>query len=89
MFKHTTIFTKSMFSRKPKRKSDRTNNCNDTENSTCSGSSSNTSITSNSYIANSDNVHGKKSKMFTITGDHSPLWTTLTHAQTITEFVES
>lgn len=33
--------------------------------------------------------NGKRRKLFTISGDSSPLWTTLTHAQTITEFTES
>lgn len=81
-----------MFSRKTRRKSDRRNRNIDTENSNLnSGSSSNTSTTSNSQVVDTDDVHGKKSKskMFTITGDRSPLWTTLTHAQTITEFAES
>lgn len=31
----------------------------------------------------------KRRKPFAISGDRSPLWTTLTHAQTITEFIES
>lgn len=33
--------------------------------------------------------NGKRRKLFTISGDSSPLWTTLTHAQTITELTES
>lgn len=79
-----------MFSRKTKRKSDRTNRNSDTDNSKVnSGSSSNTSTTSNSQLVEPDELQGKKMKMFTISGDRSPLWTTLTHAQTITEFVES
>lgn len=87
MFVQTTTITKSMFSRKGRRKLDRTNRYSDRPLS--SGNSSNTSTTSNSQLVDSDDVHGKKSKLFTITGDRSPLWTTLTHAQTITEFVES
>lgn len=76
-----------MFSRKTRRKSDRTNRTSDTENSNLnSGSSSNTSTTSNSQLVDADDVQGNKSKMFTIS---HPLWTTLTHAQTITEFAES
>lgn len=86
MFAQTSTITKSMFSRKAKRKLDRTNRCNSTANN---GSSSNTSNTPNSQLLDADDVQSKKSKMFTITGDRSPLWTTLTHAQTITEFVES
>lgn len=31
----------------------------------------------------------KRRGLFTLAGDRSPLWTTLTHAQTITEFIES
>lgn len=79
-----------MFSRKTKRKSDRTNRNSDTDNSHVnSGSSSNTSTASISQLVDSDEHQGKKIKMFTISGDRSPLWTTLTHAQTITEFAES
>lgn len=31
----------------------------------------------------------KRRQMYAVAGDRSPLWTTLTHAQTITEFIES
>lgn len=88
MFAQTITITKSMFSRKTRPKSDRVHRYSD--NTLNSGSSSNTSITSDSQQADANDVRGKKSsKMFTLTGDRSPLWTTLTHAQTITEFAES
>lgn len=80
-----------MFSRKANRKSDRTHRSSGTDNSQLnSGSSSNTSTnTSTSQLVDSDEHQVKKMNMFSIGGDRSPLWTTLTHAQTITEFVES
>lgn len=84
----TPTITKSMFSRKAKRKSDRSHRYCDNSHMNI-GNSSSTPTASNSQLKDSDELHGKKSKMFTIGSDRSPLWTTLTHAQTITEFVES
>lgn len=52
-------------------------------------------VKNNDYCSTSPSSNSNKSdqynrkKLFAITGDHSPLWTTLTHAQTITEFIES
>lgn len=46
-----------------------------------STSSSSTSASSSSSSSNHSMRH-----LYTITGDRSPLWNTLTHAQTITEY---